>query len=156
MKTFNDAAGRTWTVSINIGTVMRVKDELDLDLLQPESGETPVLTRLGTDEILLARTIATILEKQFETHEVDEGDIYTAFDGETLLAAQTAFYEELIVFFQKSGRTERATAVRKQQALIAAGVRVAEEEINALDVEETIRGAFSGELPVPSASTLEN
>jgi hypothetical protein len=54
MKTFNDAAGRTWTISLNLGTAIAVKDALGIDLLQPEQGDPPLLTRLGTDELLLS------------------------------------------------------------------------------------------------------
>ena len=31
MKTFTDAAGRTWTISLNLGTAMAVKDSLGID-----------------------------------------------------------------------------------------------------------------------------
>ena len=44
MKTFTDAAGRTWTIALNLGTAMAVKDKLGVDLLQPEDGDPPVLT----------------------------------------------------------------------------------------------------------------
>jgi len=41
MKTFTDTAGRTWAISLNLGTAMAVKDKLGIDLLQPEAGEPP-------------------------------------------------------------------------------------------------------------------
>ena len=45
MKTFTDAAGRTWTLTLTLGTAMKVKAKLDIDLLQPEAGEADVTTR---------------------------------------------------------------------------------------------------------------
>ena len=36
------------------------------------------------------------------------------FDGATLLAAQKAFYEELVDFFRSRGRADRARAVETQ------------------------------------------
>jgi len=36
MKTFTDRAGRTWTVTLTLGTAMTVKEQLGVDLLQPD------------------------------------------------------------------------------------------------------------------------
>ena len=178
MKTFTDAAGRTWTISLNLGTAMAVRDKLGVDLLQPEAGYpgpegTPLLTRLGTDELLLGEVLCALLERQFETHQVSETDVRAAFDGQTLLAAQQAFYEELIDFFRLRGRNDRAKAVAKQMALIDAAVTAIETRIDTLDVsgivEQTMNGqqkdlsrrspegtktggAMSGSLPEASAS----
>jgi len=66
MKTFTDTAGRTWAISLNLGTAMAVKDSLGIDLLQPEAGDPPLLTRLGTDELLLGEVICCLLAGQFE------------------------------------------------------------------------------------------
>ena len=147
MKTFTDTAGRTWTLSLTLGTAMAVKAKLDVDLLQPEAGDPPLLTRLGTDEMLLGEVLCCLLERQFETHKVSEDDVRAAFDGQTLLAAQKAFYEELIDFFRSRGRNDRAKAVAKQMAMIDAAVTAIETRIDGIDIDQTIRGAMSGESP---------
>jgi len=158
MKTFTDAAGRTWTLALTLGTAMKVKAKLDIDLLQPEAGDPPLLTRLGTDEMLLGEVLCAMLEGQFEAHKVTDEDVRSSFDGQTLLAAQKAFYEELIAFFRSRGRNDRAKAVAKQMALIEAAVAAVETRIDALDIDATIRGAMtlgatSGASPEASAST---
>ncbi len=152
MKTFTDTAGRTWTLSLTLGTAMAVKTKLDIDLLQPEAGDPPLLTRLGTDEMLLGEVLCCLLERQFETHRVSEDDVRAAFDGQTLLSAQQAFYEELIDFFRSRGRNDRAKAVAKQMAMIDAAVTAIETRIDGIDIDQTIRGAMSGELPEASES----
>ncbi len=160
MKTFTDAAGRTWSISLTLGSAMAVKDRLKVDLLQPEVGYPPLLTRLGTDEILLGEVLCALLEDQFENHNVTAADVRRAFDGKTLLAAQTAFYEELIDFFRSRGRADRATAAAKQQAIIrkateAVGMRIEQMDVDAM-VDEAIprtSGKTSGTSPEPSEST---
>jgi hypothetical protein len=162
MKTFTDAANRTWSITLNLGTAMAVKAKLDIDLLQPEAGDPPLLTRLGTDEMLLGEVLCAMLEGQFVTHKVTDADVRNSFDGQTLLAAQKAFYEELIDFFRSRGRTDRAKAVAKQMAMIDAAVTAIETKIDGISVEETIAtamtnpgaggGAMSGGLRDPSAS----
>jgi len=153
MKTFTDRAGRTWTVTLTLGTAMTVKEQLGVDLLQPEAGDPPLLTRLGTDEMLLGEVLCAMLQQQFDTHGVTAEELRDGFDGQTLLAAQKAFYEELIDFFRSRGRTDRAKAVAKQVKMIDAAVTAVEMRIDAIDVEETIAGAMSGESPEASAST---
>ncbi len=159
MKTFTDANGRSWTLTLNLGTAMTVKARLDIDMLQPEQGDPPLLTRLGTDEMLLGEVLCVMLEGQFAVHKVTEDDVRACFDGQTLLAAQKAFYEELINFFQSRGRKDRAKAVAKQMAMIDAAVTAIETKIDALDLQsildQTIQtggGAMSGGLPEASAS----
>ena len=147
MKTFNDKDGRVWQISITLGSAIKVKEALDIDLLQPESGDPPVITRLGTDEFLLARVICVLIQDQFEKHNVDEDAIYNSMDGDTVLQAQTAFYDELIDFFQQRGRQDRATAVAKQAEMITAAVKQVTEKVSSIDTEEMIRGAISGSLP---------
>jgi hypothetical protein len=147
MKTFTDAAGRTWSLTLTLGTAMKVKAKLDIDLLQPEAGDPPLLTRLGTDEMLLGEVLCAMLEGQFEAHKVTDEDVRSSFDGQTLLAAQKAFYEELIGFFQSRGRNDRAKAVAKQMAMIDAAVTAIETRIDGIDIDETIRGAMSGGSP---------
>lgn len=148
MKTFTDATGRSWTLTLNLGTAMTVKDRLKIDLLQPEQGDDsggpPVLTQLGTDEMLLGEVLCVMLEGQFNKHGLTEDNVRQCFDGQTLLAAQKAFYEELIDFFRGRGRNDRAKAVAKQMAMINAAVSAVETKLDAISIDETIRGVMSG------------
>lgn len=160
MKTFTDAAGRDWKITLTLGAAMAVKARLGVDLLQPELGDPPLLTRLGTDEMLLGEVLCAMLEGQFEAHQVTDADVRAAFDGATLLAAQKAFYEEMVDFFRSRGRNDRAKAVAKQKAMIEAAVTAIETRIDAIDVDAALaqamsatRGPTSGASPEASAST---
>lgn len=153
MKSFKDSTGREWVITLTLGSAMKVKSKLDVDLLQPEEGDPPLLTRLGTDEMLLAEVICALLENQFDKHGVTEDDVREAFDGQTILAAQKAFYGELVDFFQKRGRTDRAKAVAKQTMLIDMAVAQARQQIDAVDIESLMRGAMSGDSQAQSEST---
>jgi hypothetical protein len=146
MKTFTDTAGRTWAITLNLGTAMTVKDKLGIDLLQPEAGDPPLLTRLGTDELLLGEVICCLLGSQFEAHKVSDADVRVSFDGATLLAAQQAFYEELIDFFRQRGRADRARAVETQAKMIAAAVKAIETRIAGLDIAKAITDAVSDQM----------
>ena len=73
-------------------------------------------------------------------------DILAAFDGATLLAAQEAFFAEMVDFFRSCGRADRAAAVAKHAALMQAAVRAAEAQVAAIR-PETILGGTSGASP---------
>jgi hypothetical protein len=143
MKTFKDNAGRDWSLSLTIGNAMMVKERLGIDLLQPEVGDPPLLTRLGTDEMLLAEVIAALLESQFELHKVDVAQVYQCFDGPTFGRAHEAFYKELIDFFHQRGRQDRAKAVEKQMQMIVAGAKAAETKVDAINVDAVIHQAMA-------------
>ena len=142
MKTFKDNAGRDWSLSLTIGNAMMVKERLGIDLLQPEVGDPPLLTRLGTDEMLLAEVIAALLESQFELHKVDVAQVYQCFDGPTFGRAHEAFYRELIDFFHQRGRQDRAKAVEKQMQMIVAGAKAAEMKVEGINVDAMIDRAM--------------
>ncbi len=143
MQIFKDNANRSWQLSLTIGVAMKVKATLRIDLLQPEVGDPPVLTRLGIDELLLAQVIAIMLESQFELQKVDRDDIYETFDGPTFARAHEAFYKELIDFFQSRGRKDRQAAVLKQMKMIQSGIEASVTKIDGIDVDAVIDRAMS-------------
>ena len=156
MKTFTDNAGRAWTVSLTIDAAKRVKGLLDVNLLELEAGDPPLLTRLGTDVILLCDVIFALVKPQADAAGVTDEQFGAALGGEVILAAQTAFYEELVDFFRKLGRTDLAKAVDAQRRMIDLAVRRIETRIDRLDLEaavESTLGEQSTSLPPSSAST---
>jgi len=156
MKTFTDTAGRTWSIRLTLGSALAVKESTGADLLNPEAGDPPLLTRLGTDEMLLGEVLCALLADQFETHSVTAEDVRNSFDGPTLLAAHKAFYAELEDFFRSRGRTDRAAMVAKQAAIIDRGVAAIEAKIDAVDPEALIDGVMSGDSPEALVSTRED
>ncbi len=153
MRTFTDTANRTWTIRLTLGTAMQVRDKLGIDLLAPEAGDPPLLTRLASDEMLLGEVLCALIEDQFEKYNLTAEDVKFAFDGNTLMAAQRAFYEELIDFFQNRGRADRAKAVMAQMRLIETAAKLIEQKIDAIDIERLIDGAISTESQELSQST---
>ena len=148
MKSFTDKDGRVWEISLTIGSALRVKSTLEgVDLLQPEMGDPPLITRLGTDEMFLAEVLCALLGDQFEKHDVSVEDVQRSMDGATIMAAQEAFYNELIDFFQSRGRQDRAKAVQKQRDLIIKATASVSDKIDKIDLDKVIHGAMSGKLP---------
>ncbi|MDD3587316.1 MAG: hypothetical protein PHQ75_09040 [Thermoguttaceae bacterium] len=166
MQTFVDSTNRSWSLALNLGSAMKVRDRLGVDLLQPELGTPPLLDRLGTDEMLLGQIICILLENQFKTYNVTAEDVLSAFDGATILAASDAFYKELVDFFHRRGRTDRARAVEKQRTKIQAGIKIVETRLNRIDDKkriaamekqaDSILGSYYGDSEESSDSISES
>ena len=156
MKTFPDTTGRTWTIALTIDAAKRVRSLLDVNLLELEAGDPPLLTRLGTDVILLCDVIFALVKPQADAAGVSDEQFAAALGGETILAAQTAFYEELVDFFRKLGRGDLAKAVDAQRRIIDLAIARIETRIDRLDLEaavETTLGEPSMSSPPSSEST---
>ena len=67
MKTFTDNTGRTWTLSVTVGTIKRVRALCGVDLaniITMESGKTPnvgLLERLASDPVLLVDVLFAVV-----------------------------------------------------------------------------------------------
>ena len=153
MRTFADNAGRTWTLSLSFGAVKRVRGLLDVNLLELDKGDPPLLTRLGTDPILLVDVIFAVIKPQADGLGVTDEQWAESMGGEAMLAAQKAFYEEVADFTRSQGRPDMAKAALAQHALIERVIAMSEERIGQIDVEELaqkISGDSSTNSPASS------
>jgi len=158
MRTFTDNANRTWTLNLTIDAVKRVRALLDVNLLELDAGDPPLLTQLGTDVILLCDCIFAMVKPQADAANVSDEQFAAALGGDAILAAQTAFYEELVDFFRRAGRVDLAKAIGVQQRMIDLAVRQIETRIENLDLEaalETTFGRASTNLP-PSPVSIRD
>jgi len=142
MKTFTDSAGRVWTLSLTIDCAKRVRDLLSINLLEPEIGDPPPITKIGTDEILLCDVLFVMVKPQADALAVSAEQFAQALGPEAILSAQNAFYDELIDFFQKRGRTDRAKALATQQKVINLAVAQVTSKINAIDLDKKLAELF--------------
>ncbi|OHB50514.1 MAG: hypothetical protein A2Y10_18115 [Planctomycetes bacterium GWF2_41_51] len=149
MKTFTDNATRVWTISLTIDSVKRVRDLLNVNLLEPESGNPPLLTRIASDEILLCDIIFCLVKPQADALGVTDSQFGQALGGDVILAAQTAFYEELIDFFQKRGRTDRAKAALTQQKMINMAIEAVTNNLSQVDLDKELVKIMSGGQSIP-------
>lgn len=145
MREFTDGTGKIWKISITIGSIIRVKSKLGVDLLQIEQGKPPLISRLWQEELLMAEILACLMGEQLS--DKSDAEIYEAFDGATLIKATNAFYEELSDFFRKSARTERAEIVDKQRELVKKGIAMLTEQVQKIDTSEMLYGILSGDAP---------
>jgi len=181
MRTFKDNAGRSWTVTLNVWTVKKVRDLLQVDLLDlggapstsPGSGETPgngLLYRLIADPVLLVDVLYVVCQEQADEAGVTDEQFGRAMSGDAIDGATKAFLEELADFTPSPRDRARARKVidatwnlidRAQDVLDAkADVELAKAADAALaalgavsEPGESNRGSSSGNSPASSEPT---
>ena len=171
MRTFQDNAGRTWTVTLNIWAVKKVRDLLGVDLLDlsgsgrtinptsaREGEELPdgLLCRLLADPILLVDVLYVVCKEQADGANVTDEQFGRSMAGDAIDAATRAFLEELADFTPSPRDRARAKRVieatwklidRAQDVLDA---RADAQMEKAAEVALSALGSSSGSSPASS------
>lgn len=156
MQTFSDNEDRTWTLKLTLGSAERVKALVGVDLLEPcDTGDPPLLTRLGTEVALLCDVIFALIKPQADERGVTDEQWAEAMGGDAILEAQKAFYEELVGFFRMLGRRDVVKAAATQQRMIELVISANEERIDAVDPEKEV-AAIYGDSPTSSGPSPES
>jgi len=153
MREFTDSEGRTWRLHMTIGALKRVRGLIGIDLLGLSDGKPPLLTRLGTDVVLLIDTIFALVKPEADAAGVSDEAFGAALGGEAAQNAQKAFYEELTDFLRGLGRAELARAVTTQAELIKAAVSEADAVLAKINPTEEVKAIF-GERSTDSPDSV--
>ena len=119
MRTFNDNAGRTWSLTLSVWTVKKVRDLLGVDLLDlggesatGSSDKKPgLLFRLIADPVLLVDVLYVVCRDQADEASVSDEQFGRAMGGDAIDAATKAFLEELADFTPSPRDRARARKV---------------------------------------------
>jgi len=132
MKTFQDNAGRTWTVAINVGAIKRVKGLLGVNLLEIVEGA--LIEHLVQDPVLLCDVIYAVCKPEADEKSISDEDFGRAMAGDAIEHATTALLDELVGFLPNP--RDRANLGR-----VLAKARTAQERLRDL-VEQQIAGGL--------------
>jgi hypothetical protein len=157
MKTFTDNVGRTWTVTVNVEAVKRVRGLLSVDLLEVLDGK--LLERLAADPILLCDLVYCLCKSEADAKGVTDEEFGRAMAGDAIDGAMVALMEELVGFFPRERRRLLARALEKLRMLETRAVDVAMRKLESpalereLDEELARLTDSSGSSPEFSVST---
>jgi len=141
MRTFQDSAGRTWTVAVNVDAVKRVRDLLKEDLLDIEQ----TLPRLLVDPILLCDVVYCVCKPQADAEKISDVDFARAMAGGTIAQAKAALLEELVDFFpEPSQRETLRLAIAKYNQLSQRVKELFTARMNSPALAQEIEAALTG------------
>jgi hypothetical protein len=155
MKTFNDNAGRTWTVTVNVDALKRVKSLLAVNLMEAVEGK--LLERLVSDPVLLCDVIYAVCKPEADAKAVSDEDFGRSMAGDAIDLATTALLEELCDFFPQPRRKLLRKALEKLRKLESMAMTAAEGRLDSPELERRMQdalndiGGSSGSLPESSA-----
>ena len=132
MKTFTDNTGRTWTLSVTVGTIKRVRALCGVDLaniITMESGKNAERRTAGTFCVpipfLLVDVLFAVCKPEADAKGITDEEFGRAMAGDAIELAATALLDEIIDFFPGAKRkvfrkildASRRFEARSKQAL---------------------------------------
>ena len=142
MKTFKDNAGRSWTVSVTVDAVKRVRSLVGINLLDAIDGN--LIERLVGDPVLLCDVLFALCRPEADRLGVSDEAFGQAMAGDALEHATSALLEELVDFFPNPKRRLLAKALGKLRSVEARAVQVAERRLESPELEAQIETALAG------------
>ncbi len=178
MKTFRDAAGREWTIAVNVGAIKRVMkapieylgEPVKVNLLELVDPDGALLKKVVAYPPLVCDIAYALCKPQCDEKNVTDEEFGRAMAGDVLEEVLDLLLEETVDFFPKARRavlqkvlTKSRTFARRAQELtearLAAGEldraidEVLQPELARLEASPTNGTGSAGSLPALSAST---
>lgn len=150
--TFQDTAGRVWSLSIATDTVKRVRSLLSVDLMEFVDGS--LMGKLMGDVVLFVDVLYAVCKPEADARGVTDEQFGQAMNGDVLQAAEEAFAASLFCFTHPSRRAPARKAWEKLKQLRTragelATVKMDDPRIDRL-FERELEKALP-ELPPPTA-----
>ena len=136
MKTFTDTFGRTWTVTINVGTIKRVKTMLGINLLEAITDD--LTEKLKNDVCLLVDVLYVICKNEADAKNITDENFGEAMAGDALENATNAFLDELIDFFPAEKKMILRKAINKVNQAEKKALEMGNKYIENMEIEKQI------------------
>ena len=141
MKTFKDNAGRTWTVTVNVDAIKRVRTALDVNLMAAVEGD--LLERLANDPVLLCDVIYVVCKPEADAQQITDEDFGRAMAGDAIEHATAVLLEELVDFFPQGRRQVLHRALAKLKDLETRAVEYAQKRLDDPALDRRIEAALN-------------
>ena len=157
MKTFKDNADRTWTVTVNVDSIKRVRSLLNIDLMEAVEGK--LIEQLIGDPVLLCDVIYCVCKEDADAKGITDEEFGRAMAGDAIELATTALLEELVDFFPQGKRQLLRKALAKLETLQETMLAVVSERLDSPELDAQLLaelrklGDSSGDSPASSEST---
>jgi len=157
VKTFKDNADRTWTVTVNVDAIKRVRSLLSIDLMEAVEGK--LIERLIGDPVLLCDVIYCVCKEDADAKGITDEEFGRAMAGDAIELATTALLEELVDFFPQGKRQLLRKALAKLETLQETMLAVVSERLDSPELDAQLLaelrklGDSFGDSPASSEST---
>lgn len=118
MRVFKDTESREWQVAINVASVKRVRQLMNVDIYKLIDRKLEPLEELLADPVAFVDVLYVLCKPQCDSLKVSDEDFGRGMGGDVLESAADVFVEELIDFFQNpKARNALRVALNKARQL---------------------------------------
>jgi len=144
MKTFTDTAGRTWTVTVNVDGIKRVRSLVNINLLDVLDDGCKLLADLHDDPVLLVDVLYCLCKPEADRLQVTDEQFGRAMSGDALLQAAGALLESLSDFFpQARQRAAMKDLLEKTNTVVDRLLEHAETTLRDFDPDSVAQTAIA-------------
>ena len=136
MKTFVDSFNRTWSVSVNVATIKRVKSLMGLNLMEAVTGD--LIESLKADPCLLVDVLYCVCKNEADAKGISDESFGEAMAGDAIENATDAFLDELIEFFPSEKKMILKKAFQKVKQAEKKALQMGEKYLEGLQIENRI------------------
>lgn len=153
MRSFKDENGKPWTLSVNVGTVKKVRGLTKVDLLDLRDGN--LFNELASDPVKLGDVLWCLCEDEAKAAGIDDLAFAKALAGDALEAATNALLEEIIDFFPKPQRDLLRKALAKGREMQERTMARAMAQVDKALAEWKDESELSGNLSTSAQESSE-
>lgn len=138
MKTFKDSGGKSWDISITVGSLKRVKDMLNIDLIEEASKKENIFIKVSENPIMLCDILYCLCKSQADERKITDEKFGESLNGDAIEQATNMFIEELIDFFPSAKRPAFRMMTQKIEEMTTKGVEYVTKYLNSEEMETKI------------------
>ena len=158
MRTFKDNAGRTWSVTLNVLQMKRIRAHLGIDLVNvitlDAGGKVKVdlVDRIANDPCLLVDILWVCVGDEAKAAGVTDEEFGRSLAGESIEEATRAFLDELVDFFPGAKRLFLQKAVGLARKFGGEWNETLRQALEDPELEKRVRESMSLSTSSPESS----
>ncbi len=158
MRTFKDNGGRTWSVTLNVLQMKRIRARLGIDLVNVialDSGgkvKVDLVDRIANDPCLLVDILWVCVEGEAKEAGVSDEDFGRSLAGDAIEEATRAFLDELVDFFPGAKRLFLRKAVELSRKFGGEMTATLEKALEDPELERRVEESMRSSASSPESS----
>lgn len=138
MKTFKDNTGREWQIALSIGSAKRLKDTLQIDLLDAAG-----VQRLADSPYDVADTLYVLCQDEAAAAGISDQQFGARLAGDSIDEATDALMAEIVDFFPKRQREALKSLLAKMNTAKEGMADLANQKVNSPAMDQAIQRAMT-------------
>lgn len=139
--TWIDHTGRKWSVAITVSTIKRVRQLIDVNLLEIADGQ--LLDKLASDAEFLADTLYAVCKPQADERGVSDVQFGELLAGDTITEATNALVRGITDFFPQQRRVVFERLWAKMNTLREATIGMASSKLESQQMDQAIQAQIN-------------